>query len=212
MPEVIRLARRDGGTRVRMVRTMTRHPRWGDFGIDARDLRGRVAHIKPAKAGPVVRAFYELYAESQGKARWGDKTPRYMRAMPRIEKALPEARFIHIIRDGRDVALSQRERALDGADVSHHRVGHALAEADPDGARARGRARQLPRGPLRGPGRQPGADAARHLRATSTSRSTPVMLRYYERAADRLTEIDRDLGRDGAARSAPARSGSRATR
>ena len=114
VPQVIRLARRDGGTRRADGANDGRHPRWGDFGIEARELRGRVAHIKPAKAGPVVRAFYELYAESQGKARWGDKTPRYMRAMPRIEKALPEARFIHIIRDGRDVALSQRERALDG--------------------------------------------------------------------------------------------------
>src|SRR6476620_9259752 len=84
VPDVIRLARRDGGTRVRMVRTMTRHARWGDFGLDAKELRGRVAHVKPARSGPVVRAFYELYAESQGKPRWGDKTPRYMRAMPRI--------------------------------------------------------------------------------------------------------------------------------
>ncbi len=172
VPEVIRLARRDGGTRVRMVRTMTRHPRWGDFGIDARELRGRVAHIKPAKAGPVVRAFYELYAESQGKARWGDKTPRYMRAMPRIEKALPEARFIHIIRDGRDVALSQSERALDGADVDPHRVGHALAEADPDGARARGRARQLPGGPIRGPRRRARSRRCAESATTSTCRSS----------------------------------------
>ena len=36
----------------------------------------------------------------------GDKTPGYVREMIRIEHVLPEARFIHLIRDGRDVALS----------------------------------------------------------------------------------------------------------
>ncbi len=50
VPDVIRLARRDGGTRVRMVRTMTRHARWGDFGLDAKELRGR---DRPRQAGPL---------------------------------------------------------------------------------------------------------------------------------------------------------------
>ena len=52
------------------------------------------------------------YAESQGKPRWGDKTPAYMLAVQRIGRTLPEARFIHLIRDGRDVALSQSARAI----------------------------------------------------------------------------------------------------
>ena len=32
--------------------------------------------------------------------------------MRKIERALPEARFVHVIRDGRDVALSIRDRAV----------------------------------------------------------------------------------------------------
>jgi hypothetical protein len=56
-----------------------------------------------------VRAFYELYAQRFGKPRWGDKTPRYSLILASIESLLPEARFIHVIRDGRDVALSLRE-------------------------------------------------------------------------------------------------------
>ncbi len=202
VPDVIRLSRRDGGTRVRMVRTMTRHPRWGDFGIEARDLRGRVAHVKPAKAGPVVRAFYELYAESQGKQRWGDKTPRYMRAMPRIQRALPEARFIHLIRDGRDVALSQSERALDddattigeAAERWQRRVRtareHATELAGDRVTYREVRYEDLVRDP---------ETALRGICEYIELPFDPAMLRYYERAADRLTEIDRDLGRDGEA-------------
>ena len=47
-----------------------------------------------------------LYAEREGKSRYGDKTPGYVKEMRRIQRVLPEARFVHIIRDGRDVSLS----------------------------------------------------------------------------------------------------------
>ena len=57
-------------------------------------------------AAAAVRSFYETYAAAQGKPRWGEKTPQYLRMMGRIARTLPEARFVHIIRDGRDVALS----------------------------------------------------------------------------------------------------------
>ena len=114
VPEMIRLARRENTTRKRLVRAATDHPRWGDFGLEEEVLLGRLQEVKPLNPADAIRVFYDLYAEKEGKPRWGDKTPRYMRAMPRIERALPEARFIHLIRDGRDVALSQAERAIDG--------------------------------------------------------------------------------------------------
>jgi hypothetical protein len=55
-----------------------------------------------------LRAFYRLCAARFGKPRWGDKTPSYLRRMPAIQRLLPEARFVHIIRDGRDAAVSAR--------------------------------------------------------------------------------------------------------
>jgi hypothetical protein len=41
--------------------------------------------------------------------RWGDKTPIYVEKMDKIAEIFPNAKFIHIIRDGRDVALSMRK-------------------------------------------------------------------------------------------------------
>jgi hypothetical protein len=117
IPEVIRRANHEN-TRRRLVRSITKHPRWGDFGLDEGEFRARAKQVRPLTAAGAIRCFYELYAEGQGKPRWGDKTPRYMRAMPRIARALPEARFVHLIRDGRDVALSQRERVIDDEDVT----------------------------------------------------------------------------------------------
>ena len=116
IPEVIRRANHEN-TRRRLIRSITKHPRWGDFGLDEAELRARAKRIRPLTASGAIRCFYELYAEQQGKQRWGDKTPRYMRAMPRISRALPEVRFVHLIRDGRDVALSQRERVIDDETV-----------------------------------------------------------------------------------------------
>jgi hypothetical protein len=80
--------------------------RWQEFHLDADELRRRIAELDPVNAADVVRTFYAMYSEREGKSRYGDKTPGYLQHMLRIQRVLPEARFIHTIRDGRDVALS----------------------------------------------------------------------------------------------------------
>ena len=83
-------------------------PAWPDFGLDAAEFRRRLEQVTPLSAAAAARTFYAMYATGHGRPRWGDKTPLYGRHMPAIERLLPEAHFIHIIRDGRDVALSLR--------------------------------------------------------------------------------------------------------
>jgi hypothetical protein len=89
-----------------------RHRRWRDFGLDSDELLSRLRAIEPFNTPDAVRAFYRLYAEKQGKPRWGDKTPDYVRKMRKLELTLPEARFIHLIRDGRDAGLSHNARIV----------------------------------------------------------------------------------------------------
>ncbi|MCC5845874.1 MAG: sulfotransferase [Verrucomicrobia bacterium] len=57
---------------------------------------------------PFFRAMYQSYAADLNASRCGDKTPIHNLSMLKIAEHFPEARFIHIIRDGRDVALSYR--------------------------------------------------------------------------------------------------------
>lgn len=83
--------------------------RWPDFHLDADAFRERVRGRRPETAGEGIRCFYEMYAEKLGKPRWGDKTPWYLRKMDVIHELLPEARFVHVIRDGRAVALSIKD-------------------------------------------------------------------------------------------------------
>ncbi len=114
IPDVIRRAREIRSEHDRkptpqeLTEVITANRRWGDFHLDQAALRERMNRDGRASARRALRAFYSLYAEGQGKSRWGDKTPDYLLTMNRISQTLPEARFIHLVRDGRDVALSRR--------------------------------------------------------------------------------------------------------
>lgn len=84
-------------------------PNWPDFEISEETFWAILKEINPFNIPDGYRAFYQLYATRFGKARWGDKTPLYCMELNLIRRVLPEARFIHIIRDGRDAALSLRK-------------------------------------------------------------------------------------------------------
>lgn len=73
------------------------------FQVTEEDVLQRV--IDPTLQG-VLRAIFEQLAEQLGMARWGDKTPEYVHHLPILDQLVPGAQYIHVIRDGRDVALS----------------------------------------------------------------------------------------------------------
>lgn len=112
-PELISAAKKRRASADELTRIMVSQRQWGDFGLREEDLRAGLAALDPIDPAGALRTFYGLYAERHGKPRWGDKTPIYVEHMPAIAAALPEARFVHVIRDGRDVALSRIRRALD---------------------------------------------------------------------------------------------------
>ena len=102
-----------GGSRRRFFETVTRYPpdapAWNDFGIPLEAFEAALDRVEPFSAADGYRALYRLYAARFGKPRWGDKTPLHALHLPVIAACLPEARFVHLIRDGRDVALSLRQ-------------------------------------------------------------------------------------------------------
>jgi hypothetical protein len=56
--------------------------------------------------GDFLRIIMEQMASKQGVERWADTTPEHLLHLHRIKETIPDALIVHIIRDGRDVALS----------------------------------------------------------------------------------------------------------
>jgi Sulfotransferase family len=85
---------------------LVRHERFALWEIPDHEVTDALRRSSPQTYGDAVRAVYALYAERHGKPRYGDKTPRYSIDLPFLANLFPDGRFIHIIRDGRDVSLS----------------------------------------------------------------------------------------------------------
>ncbi|HEX5265697.1 MAG TPA: sulfotransferase [Acidimicrobiales bacterium] len=97
--------------------------RYRAWGLDPEAVVGTARSTGAASRVDVVRAAYAAYAEAQGKTRSGDKTPAHGLHMGRLAELLPEAVFVHAIRDGRDVALSIMDMSWgpdDGAGAALH--------------------------------------------------------------------------------------------
>src|SRR5687767_7470569 len=99
MPAVARLRPQSRQTRVAFLKAVTEMPSWQDANIDTAEFEKALSAVQPFNVSEGVRTFYRTYASKFGKIRWGDKTPAYCLHMRDIERILPEAHFIHIIRD-----------------------------------------------------------------------------------------------------------------
>jgi hypothetical protein len=166
---------------------------WGDFGLDPDRLREAAGGARGAAA--VLRVFYGLCAEARGKPRWGDKTPGYVKRMRPIAAALGEARFVHLIRDGRDVALSRLARGMgvgkpigDVAELWTRRIENARRQAK----RLRGRYLELRFEDLVA---EP-EPALRRICELIELEFDPAMLHHHQRADARIGELG-DLAAEG---------------
>jgi hypothetical protein len=100
--------RYDGGGRFDLdrFRADLRGNSWfGKWGIDDDRLRAALDPA-PADLAEALRRVFRSYADAFGKSRYADKTPSYVRHIGLLSETFPEARFLHVVRDGRDVALS----------------------------------------------------------------------------------------------------------
>lgn len=60
----------------------------------------------------IMDAFHLAYAAARGKRAWGDKDPGNMLRLSTIVRWFPEARVLHIVRDGRDACLSHKTQSF----------------------------------------------------------------------------------------------------
>jgi hypothetical protein len=74
------------------------------LGLDEPTVRATAASA--STYSQFVAALYDEFGRGRGKLLAGEKTPRYVRYLPLLHALFPDARVVHIVRDGRDVALS----------------------------------------------------------------------------------------------------------
>jgi Sulfotransferase family len=88
----------------RFLDDLSRIPALAEWGLTPAEV---APHLRPGMApGAAIAAIFEAYAAKAGKPRWGDKTPMYMRHLELLERLFPDAQYAHLVRDGRDAALS----------------------------------------------------------------------------------------------------------
>jgi hypothetical protein len=74
-------------------------------GLDSSEIEPRImAECK--NGGDFLRIIMEEMCRKQGVERWAETTPEHLLYMHRIKETIPNALVVHVIRDGRDVALS----------------------------------------------------------------------------------------------------------
>lgn len=90
--------------RKRVVNTWMQSKGFARAGVEAGPLSSRLAECR--NGGDFIRIVMDAIAQRQGVQRWAVYDADSVLHVARIKRDLPDALFVHIIRDGRDVALS----------------------------------------------------------------------------------------------------------
>lgn len=89
-----------------VVERIVAHPRWKYMEVPAEAFRAEALALTAPLLTAVLNLIYHRHLRDAGKVRFGDKTPDYIGIVPELLALYPDARFIHLIRDGHDVAIS----------------------------------------------------------------------------------------------------------
>jgi hypothetical protein len=92
-----------------LVERLLAHRRFPRLELDSADVEALVDHGRPKHYSDFVSEVFDLHGRIKGKRLVGEKSPGYVRHLPTLHELWPDARIVHLIRDGRDVALSVLE-------------------------------------------------------------------------------------------------------
>jgi hypothetical protein len=83
----------------------------------------------------VFDGIFSEFAARSGKRRWCEKTPDHVQHIGLLAQVFPHAKFVHLIRDGREVACSIARRQLRRPELVIYRWKKLVAQGQAEGAR-----------------------------------------------------------------------------
>lgn len=89
-----------------LIPRLLAHPKFAKMKLGQEKLEKLLAPDESVSYAHFVSGIFDLYGQRRKKPLVGDKTARYVRDISLLHFLWPKARFIHLIRDGRDVCLS----------------------------------------------------------------------------------------------------------
>jgi sulfotransferase family protein len=97
----------DGMVTPELIPLLLDHPRFARrFRLSREQLAALIEQGRSVSYSAFVAGLFDLYGQAKGKSLVGDKTPSYVLRINTLNALWPGARFVHLIRDGRDVCLS----------------------------------------------------------------------------------------------------------
>ncbi len=94
--------------REKLVETWLLSKNFRRTGLDAQPLSTQI--VKDCRTGgDFIRIVMDAVAENQRMQRWAAYDPDNVMHVEQIKREIPNALFLHIIRDGRDIALSLKK-------------------------------------------------------------------------------------------------------
>jgi hypothetical protein len=97
---------RNGLVTAELVSELTGHKRFAQFEIPREEFEGLLGSGEAVPYPTFLNRVFGLYGTLKNKPLVGNKTPAYVRSIPTFHALWPDAKFVHIIRDGRDVCMS----------------------------------------------------------------------------------------------------------
>ncbi|MHA1381634.1 MAG: sulfotransferase family protein [Candidatus Helarchaeota archaeon] len=96
----------------RIIQYLSRNSQFSKWKISESVLTEKMGNSLTMKE--LISILYETFALRYDKLICGDKSPTFIRKLGVISKTFPKAKFIHIVRDGRDTYLSLRKKKASG--------------------------------------------------------------------------------------------------
>jgi len=96
------------GNRERMVEAWLRSNGYRRSGLTAKEIRAKLLD-GCRTGGDFIRIVMDEIVRNQNAQRWVIYDPDCVLYLPEVKADIPEALFIHIVRDGRDIALSLKK-------------------------------------------------------------------------------------------------------